>query len=63
MEQALNGGPNFMRGQNTLETVIINCTLLSFKMQIILPGPEYIGILSIYLPFIQMSATVFIFSL
>ena len=37
--------------------VFIDCTLLSFKIQIIFPGLEYIDILSIYLPFNQMPAT------
>ena len=46
-----------------LRTLFIDFALLFFKMQIIFPGLEEIGILFIYLSFNQMTATLSIFSL
>ena len=63
MGQTLKGDQILCGGMNPIDTVFINCTLLSFKMQLIFPGLEYIGILSIRLPFNQTPATLFIFSL
>ena len=50
-------------GMTPLDFIFIDCTLLSFKMQVIFPGLEYIGYLSIYLSFNQIPAILFIFSL
>ena len=63
MGQALKGRPNFTWRHDPLDTMFFDCTLLSFKMQRIFPSLEYIGILSIYLLFNQMPATLFILSL
>ena len=49
MGQTLKGDQILCGGMNPIDTVFINCTLLSFKMQLIFPGLEYIGILSIHL--------------
>ena len=53
----------FCGGMTPLDFVFIDCILLSFKMQVIFPGLEYIGYLSIYLSFNQIPAILFIFSL
>ena len=50
-------------GMTPLDFIFIDCTLLSFKMQVIFPGLEYIGYLSIYLSFNQIPDILFIFSL
>ena len=63
MGQALKKRPSFTWGYEPSGHCSSTLHYFFFKMQIIFPGLEEIGILFIYLSFNQMTATLSIFSL